>query len=45
METQKLLANILKPLVVAGIYKDETVALKDIVADYIESVYKCHSEA
>lgn len=35
METQKLLANILKPLVVTGIYKDEKVALKDIVADYI----------
>ncbi len=35
METEKLLANILKPLVVTGIYKDETVALKDIVADYI----------
>lgn len=36
MVNQKIISNILKPLVISGIYKDETVALKDIVADYIQ---------
>ena len=35
MITQKIISNILKPLVVSGVYKDETVALKDIIADYM----------
>jgi hypothetical protein len=35
MVTQKIISNILKPLVVSGVYKDETVALKDIIADYM----------
>ncbi len=35
MITQKIISNILKPLVVSGIYKDEAVALKDIIADYM----------
>jgi hypothetical protein len=35
MVTQKIISNILKPLVISGVYKDETVALKDIIADYI----------
>ncbi len=34
--TQKVMSNLLKPLVTSGIYKDEKVALKDIIADYIE---------
>jgi len=35
MITQKIISNILKPLVVSGVYKDEAVALKDIIADYM----------
>jgi hypothetical protein len=35
MVTQKIISNILKPLVISGVYKDETVALKDIIADYM----------
>ncbi len=34
--TQKVMSNLLKPLITSGIYKDEKVALKDIIADYIE---------
>ncbi len=36
MMTQKVMSNLLKPLITSGIYKDEKVALKDIIADYIE---------
>lgn len=31
MKTEKILKNLIKPLVLSGAYKDETVALKDIV--------------
>ena len=34
--TQKVMSNLLKPLITSGIYKDEKVALKNIIADYIE---------
>ena len=30
------MSNLLKPLITSGIYKDEKVALKNIIADYIE---------
>ncbi len=36
MMTQKVMSNLLKPLITSGIYKDEKVALKNIIADYIE---------
>jgi hypothetical protein len=36
MITQKAISNILKPLLAAGVYKDERLALKDIVADYVQ---------
>ncbi len=32
---RKAISDILKPLVAAGLYKDERRALKDIVADYV----------
>lgn len=43
MITEKSLCNLLKPLVAAGIYKDEKVALKDIIADYIEDKVEAYS--
>lgn len=36
MMTQRVIVNLLKPLIVSGIYKNEKTALKDIIADYIE---------
>ncbi|TAL22436.1 MAG: hypothetical protein EPN94_11135 [Nitrospirae bacterium] len=36
MMTQKTISSLLRPLVVSGIYKDEKIALKDIIADYIQ---------
>lgn len=36
MITQKAISDILKPLIAAGVYKDEQHALKDIVADYVQ---------
>ena len=43
MMTEKSLFNLLKPLVAAGIYKDEKLALKDIIADYIEDKVVAYS--
>jgi len=34
--TQKAISEILRPLLAAGVYKDERVALKDIIADFIQ---------
>lgn len=36
MITQKAISEILRPLLAAGVYKDERVALKDIIADFIQ---------
>jgi hypothetical protein len=36
MRTEKLISDLVKPLIISGVYKDETTALKDIIADYIE---------
>jgi hypothetical protein len=36
MITQKAISEILRPLLSTGIYRDERIALKDIVADYIQ---------
>ncbi|MBW2572147.1 MAG: hypothetical protein JRD87_16770 [Deltaproteobacteria bacterium] len=35
METEKILQNITKPFIMAGLYKDEKSVLTDIVLDYI----------
>jgi hypothetical protein len=35
METEKILQNITKPFIIAGLYKDEKSVLTDIVLDYI----------
>jgi|SRR3990167_800013 len=36
MKAEKLILDLINPLVTSGIYKDKVVALKDIIADYIE---------
>ncbi|MCX6579875.1 MAG: hypothetical protein NT166_06785 [Candidatus Aminicenantes bacterium] len=36
MNQVKLLGNLIRPLIVAGIYKDESSALKAIIVDYID---------
>ena len=40
MKTEKVLTHLIKPLILSGVYKDETVALKDIVITQIESKIK-----
>ncbi|UJS17288.1 MAG: hypothetical protein L3J17_15450 [Candidatus Jettenia sp.] len=42
MKTEKILNQLIKPLVLSGVYKDETVALKDIVATQIEKKIKSY---
>jgi len=42
MKTEKILTHLIKPLVLSGVYKDETVALKDIVITQIESKIKTY---
>ncbi len=36
MITQRAISEILQPLLASGIYQDEQIALKEIVADYIQ---------
>jgi len=43
MITQKAISDILKPLLAAGVYKDERRALKDIVADYVQRKIDAYS--
>ncbi len=42
MKTEKILTHLIKPLVLSGVYKDETVALKDIVVTHIEGKIKTY---
>ena len=44
MITQKALSDILKPLVAAGVYKDEQRALQGIVADYVQRKIDAYSD-
>ncbi len=37
MKIEKIMSSLIKPLVLSGIYKDEIVALKDIVVTHIEN--------
>ena len=37
MKTEKILTHLIKPLILSGVYKNETVALKDIVVTHIEN--------
>lgn len=36
MHIQKTISDILRPLVISGIYKDEKSALKDLVVDFVK---------
>lgn len=36
MKAEKIISDLVKPLVLSGAYKDETVALKDIIATHID---------
>lgn len=36
MLEQEMVDNLVKPLVLSGVYKDESTALKDIILDYID---------
>lgn len=42
MKTEKILTHLIKPLVLSGVYKDETVALKDILITQIENKIKAY---
>ncbi len=44
MKTENIISDLIKPLILAGTYKDEEVALKDIIADYIERKIKSYDE-
>ncbi len=44
MKTERILAHLIKPLVLSGVYKDETVALKDIVVAHIENKTKSYDK-
>jgi len=44
MKTEKIISDLIKALVFSGIYKDEEVALRDIIADYIERKIKIYDE-
>lgn len=44
MKTEKIIPDLIKPLVLSGVYKDEVVALKDVIADYIERKKKMYDE-
>lgn len=36
MKTEKIISDLVRPLVLSGAYKDEVVALKDIIVTHIE---------
>ena len=36
MKAEKIISDLVKPLVLLGAYKNETVALKDIIATHID---------
>lgn len=44
MKTEKILTHLIKPLVLSGVYKDKTVALKDIVVTHIENKIKSYDK-
>jgi hypothetical protein len=45
MMTDKTIIKLLKPLVASGIYKDEKIALKDIIADYMQGKIASYTAA
>lgn len=44
MKPEKIISDLVRPLVVSGAYKDEVVALKDIVVTHIEKKIEIYNE-
>lgn len=44
MKAEKMLTHLIKPLILSGAYKDETMALKDIVITHIENKVKSYDK-
>jgi translation initiation factor 2 alpha subunit (eIF-2alpha) len=44
MKIEKIVSDLVRPLVLSGAYKDETVALKDIVVTHIESKMETYNK-
>lgn len=44
MKADKLISSLIKPLVLSGLYKDEVVALKDIIVNQIENKIKTYNK-
>lgn len=44
MQAEKIIHALVRPLVLSGAYKDETVAIKDIVATHIEKKLNSYSD-
>lgn len=45
MKTEKILLDLVKPLVFSGAYKDEAIALKDMVVTHIENKIETYNKA
>ncbi len=45
MKTEKILTHLIKPLILSGAYKNEAVALKDIVVTHIENKIKSYDKS
>lgn len=45
MKTEKILFDLVKPLVFSGVYKDEVVALKDMIVTHIEHKMEIYDRA
>lgn len=44
MKTEKIISHLIKPLVLTGMYKNEDVALKDIIITHIEKKIKAYTK-
>ena len=45
MKTEKILTHLIKPLILSGAYKNEAVALKDILVTHIENKIKSYDKS
>ena len=44
MKMDKVISDLVRPLVLSGVYKDEVVAVKDIIATHIENKIKAYDK-
>jgi len=44
MKVEKIISDLVKPLVLSGTYKDEDVALKDIIVTHIERKLEAYNK-